>query len=83
MSCPLRVGAYLFFARKSLTPATPTTPPPTPNPFCSIKTARLLLRMYDADRSGSLSYYEFERLMGQLTTWKGYFDAHTGGTGRL
>jgi Ca2+-binding EF-hand superfamily protein len=49
----------------------------------SIKTARLLLRMYDADRSGSLSYYEFERLMGQLTQWKGFFDAHTAGTGRL
>jgi hypothetical protein len=34
MSCPLRVGAYLFCARKSLTPATPSTPPPKPNPFC-------------------------------------------------
>ena len=49
----------------------------------SIKTARLLLRMYDADRSGSLSYFEFERLLGQLTQWKGFFDAHTAGTGRL
>jgi hypothetical protein len=28
-----RMGAYLFFARNFLTPATPSTPPPTPTPF--------------------------------------------------
>ena len=28
-----RTGAYLFFARNFLTPATPSTPPPTPTPF--------------------------------------------------
>ena len=30
-----RTGAYLYFARNFLTPATPSTPPPTPTPFCS------------------------------------------------
>jgi Ca2+-binding EF-hand superfamily protein len=49
----------------------------------SIKTTRLLMRMYDADRSGALSYYEFERLLATLTQLKSYFDSHTHGTGRL
>jgi len=31
-----------------------------------IRTARYLMRMYDADRSGSLGYAEFEALMGQV-----------------
>ncbi len=32
----------------------------------SFKTTRLLMRMFDMDRSGSLGYREFETLLGQL-----------------
>ena len=49
----------------------------------SIKAARLLLRLYDADRSGSLGYAEFERLLAQLAQWRGFFASHTHGSGRL
>ena len=32
----------------------------------SARTARYLMRMYDADRSGVLQYIEFEQLIGQV-----------------
>ena len=49
----------------------------------SIKSARLLMRLYDSDRSGSLGYAEWERLLAQLAQWRGFFAAHTAGSGRL
>ena len=49
----------------------------------SVKAARLLMRNYDADRSGALSYFEFEKLLATLTHWKAAFDAQTHGTGKL
>lgn len=42
----------------------------------SIKTTKLLIRMFDVDRSaGSLGYSEFERLLTQLQGWRQWFDA--------
>jgi peflin len=42
----------------------------------SPKTTRLLMRMYDANRSGQLGYREFEALLNQLGAWRGWFDAN-------
>ena len=39
----------------------------------SFKTTRLLMRMFDADRSGALGYREFEALLQQLDAWRAWF----------
>jgi Ca2+-binding EF-hand superfamily protein len=40
----------------------------------SYKTTKILMRMFDADGSGHLGYREFESLIGQLTSWRSWFD---------
>jgi Ca2+-binding EF-hand superfamily protein len=47
------------------------------------KTTRLLSRMFDFDRSGTLAYPEFESLMTQLGSWQGFFLAQTHGSGKI
>lgn len=42
----------------------------------SDKTARMLIRIFDADRSGSIGYQEFCYLWDYLTKWKAAFDHH-------
>jgi Ca2+-binding EF-hand superfamily protein len=51
-------------------------------PF-SRKTTHKLMNMFDADRSHSLGYGEFEQLVGYLRSWQAQFQAATHGTGRL
>jgi Ca2+-binding EF-hand superfamily protein len=44
----------------------------------SPRTTRLLIKMFDSDHQGSpgqLSYPEFERLLGQLSQWRAFFDS--------
>jgi len=41
----------------------------------SFKTTKILMRMFDADRSGALAYREFESLLAQLMAWRQWFDA--------
>lgn len=41
----------------------------------NVRTTKQLLRMYDADGSGTLGYPEFEQLLGLLNHWKSYFEA--------
>lgn len=41
----------------------------------SPKTTRMLMRMYDTDRSGTLGYLEFERLLATMDQWRKLFEA--------
>jgi len=41
----------------------------------SFKTTKLLMRMFDTDRSGALGYREFESMLAQLGAWRSWFDA--------
>ena len=41
-------------------------------PF-ALRTVVLLINMFDADRSGTIGYREFEQLLGSLTRWKEAF----------
>ena len=40
----------------------------------SFKTTKILMRMFDLDGSGALGYKEFESMIGQLTSWRAWFD---------
>ena len=40
----------------------------------SFKTTRILMRMFDSDRSGALGFREFESLLAQLGAWRAWFD---------
>lgn len=49
----------------------------------SKRTTRKLMRMFDADRSNTLGYGEFEQLVAYLRMWQAQFTGATMGTGRL
>ena len=49
----------------------------------SRKTTRKLMNMFDADRSHSLGYGEFEQLVAYLRSWQAQFQAASHGTGRI
>ncbi|KAA0163394.1 hypothetical protein FNF27_02294 [Cafeteria roenbergensis] len=40
------------------------------------RTCKLLIRLFDTDRSGEIGYHEFAQLWGYLGSWSSYFQAH-------
>ena len=39
----------------------------------SLRTSKLLMGMYDANKSGTLGFLEWEALLGQLGAWRAWF----------
>lgn len=39
-----------------------------------VHTVKMMIRMFDTDRSGTINFQEFEGLWGFLTAWRGLFD---------